>query len=88
MIFEQVSGSFSRDVALALANQLGLDQDVFNNCIETEKYGSTVLSDTESAQLLGVRSTPTFLINGQFLVGAQPFEAFDQIIKAQLAGQN
>jgi protein-disulfide isomerase len=88
MIFDQVSGSFNQDTALALANQLGLDLDVFETCMETEKYGSLVLADTESAQLLGVKSTPSFLINGQFLVGAQPYEAFDQIIRAELEGQN
>ena len=88
MIFDQVSGSFNQETALGLASQLGLDLNVFETCMETEKYGSLVLSDTESAQNLGVKSTPTFLIDGQALIGAQPFEAFDQIIRAGLEEQN
>jgi protein-disulfide isomerase len=32
-----------------------------------------------------VQGTPTFLINGKLLVGAQPYEAFKQAIDAALA---
>jgi len=35
-------------------------------------------------QSLGVRGTPAFLLNGQPLVGAQPFEVFQQIIEAEV----
>jgi len=31
-------------------------------------------------------STPSFLINGKSFLGAQPFEAFQQAIEAELAG--
>jgi protein-disulfide isomerase len=34
-----------------------------------------------------VRSTPTFFINGIALVGAQPFEVFQQVIDKELAGE-
>ena len=33
----------------------------------------------------GVSGTPTFYINGQQLVGAQPIEAFVAVIDAELA---
>jgi protein-disulfide isomerase len=36
---------------------------------------------------LGVRSTPTFFINGIAVVGAQPFEIFQQLIEKELAGE-
>jgi len=36
------------------------------------------------AQQLGVQSTPTFIINGRPVVGAQPFENFQQVIESIL----
>jgi protein-disulfide isomerase len=34
------------------------------------------------AQQIGVQSTPSFLVNGTPLVGAQPIERFEEIIKS------
>jgi protein-disulfide isomerase len=42
-----------------------------------------VENETASAQAFGITSTPAFLINGQPLVGAQPFEKFQQMIEAE-----
>jgi protein-disulfide isomerase len=33
---------------------------------------------------MGVQSTPSFIINGKAIVGAQPFEAFQQAIESLL----
>ncbi len=41
-------------------------------------------AETKAAQQIGVQSTPSFLINGQPVIGAQPFEAFQQVIDALL----
>ena len=40
-----------------------------------------------AAEELGVRSTPTFFINGEKLEGNQPFESFEKIIKPLLPAQ-
>jgi len=40
-----------------------------------------VQTDTQLAQQLGVQSTPSFLVNGTPLVGAQPIERFEEIMK-------
>jgi protein-disulfide isomerase len=32
----------------------------------------------------GVSGTPAFFVNGRALVGAQPFQAFQQIIEVEL----
>ena len=34
---------------------------------------------------VGAQGTPTFFINGKKLVGAQPVDAFKQVIDAELA---
>ena len=67
------------------ASQIGLDTTEFNNCLDSGKMTSAVQQDFAEGQLKGVTGTPAFFINGQSLVGAQPFEAFQQIIEAELS---
>lgn len=70
------------------AAELGLDTGLFNTCLDSGRYASLVRSETTAAQSLGVTGTPAFLINGRPLVGAQPFQAFQQVIDAGLAASN
>lgn len=65
------------------AQQLGLDMDQFNTCVDTRKYQASVEADVQAGLRQNVTGTPTFFINGQALVGAQPLEAFQAVI-AQL----
>lgn len=69
------------------ADQLGLDTQSFQECIESDRYQEEVQADFDFAANLGVRSTPTFFINGIALVGAQPFEVFQEVIEKELAGE-
>lgn len=62
------------------AADLGLDTNSFNSCLDSGKYTDQVQSDTKLAQQIGVQSTPSFLVNGVPLVGAQPYEQFQQLI--------
>ncbi|MFT4312483.1 MAG: DsbA family protein [Candidatus Woesearchaeota archaeon] len=64
------------------AAQLGLDTAQFNECLDSGQYEERVLSEAIVARDLGVQGTPTFIINGEILVGAQPFAAFEQAIAA------
>jgi protein-disulfide isomerase len=47
-----------------------------------------VQAETSAGQQIGVQSTPTFIVNGQPVVGSQPFEVFQQVIEDQLATDN
>jgi protein-disulfide isomerase len=69
------------------ASELGLDADAFDQCVEERRYQDEVASDLDFAFNLGVRSTPTFFINGIALVGAQPFEVFKDVIDKELSGE-
>ncbi len=62
------------------AQQLGLDTRRFNDCVDSHKYQASVEADVQEGNRLHVSGTPTFFINGQALVGAQPFEAFRSAI--------
>lgn len=62
------------------AKDLGLDTDRFNTCLDDGEKISLVQNDFREGQSLGVRGTPTFFINDQMVVGAQPYEVFEEII--------
>lgn len=66
------------------ASSLGLDVDAFILCLDDGRYFEEVEADLEIGIETGVSSTPTFFINGIGLVGAQPFEVFQQIINYEL----
>ncbi len=67
---------------------LQLDREKFDACVRDDKITARVNADRQEGNRLGVRGTPTFFINGQQLVGAQPYEAFKAVIDAALAGRN
>ena len=69
------------------AEELGLDMAAFNQCLDDGTYVDEVMADYQFAADLGVRSTPTFFINGIPVVGAQPFEVFKNVIDGELAGE-
>ncbi len=73
-------GAFNKDSLKKFAESLGLDTSAFNECLDSGKYTQLIQEESSTASSIGVRSTPTFLINGQPLVGAQPFEVFQQTI--------
>lgn len=76
-----------QEAYLEYASQLDLDEVEFQDCLESKRYQEEVQSDFEFAANLGVRSTPTFFINGIAVVGAQPFDIFQQVIERELAGE-
>ena len=75
---------FSRDDLIRYAGRLNLDRDAFATCIDTRRLRKDVHADVVEGRAIGVRGTPTFLVNGALLVGAQPIEAFRQAIREAL----
>lgn len=67
------------------ALELGLDTAPFDECVDARKHREAVERDYMQGGQLGVNATPTFLINGRLLSGAQPFDAFRTIIEDEIA---
>jgi protein-disulfide isomerase len=85
-LFEVVGErEFTRANLTAFAGELDLDIEAFDACMESGEYAELVLGETARAQTIGVRGTPSFLINGEPLVGAQPYTNFELVIEAELA---
>jgi protein-disulfide isomerase len=78
-------GAFTKDKLKNFAQSLGLNADAFNGCLDSGRYAGLVAGETQAAQQLGVRSTPTFLVNGRPVLGAQPFDVFAEHIDSALA---
>jgi protein-disulfide isomerase len=67
------------------ADQLGLDTGQFDSCLSSGSYEDEVNSEIQEGLSVGVSGTPAFFVNGQFISGAQPYQAFQQAIEAALS---
>jgi protein-disulfide isomerase len=66
------------------AKALGMNTAQFNQCLDSGKYKQEVLDETAAGKSYGVSGTPSTFVNGQIVVGAQPFSVFQQAIDAAL----
>jgi Na+/H+ antiporter NhaA len=70
---------------LGYAEQLGLDQDRFQNDLMDHVHASRVAEDIESADESGVSGTPTFFINGLRHYGAYDITTLKNAIRTARA---
>ena len=68
----------------AKAEQLELDTEQFNECLDSGTRSDAVRADFEAGQAAGVSGTPAMFINGRFLNGAVPFETLADLIDEEL----
>lgn len=73
----------------AFAFSLGLDHDMFNNCLDSGKFEKRVQYNLNEAKKQGANATPTFVIvgsdgNQQKIVGAQPYDVFKNVIESMI----
>jgi protein-disulfide isomerase len=66
------------------AADMGLDVEQFKRDVAAADVKRKVDADAKEAAALGVTGTPGFFINGKFLKGARPFDAFKQVIDEEL----
>lgn len=79
LLFERQKPGQGWDFAV-LARELGLQQRAFEDCLHSGRFGDEITKDLQEGLRLGITSTPTFLVNGRPLVGAQPLAAFQALI--------
>jgi len=70
------------------ASEIGINQEQFNNCLDSEKYLDEVSDDFNTARSF-VSGTPAFFIGNEEtgfvkLTGAQPFSVFQSVIESLL----
>ena len=79
-IFKHVQELESADDLIVMAQAVDLNQENFNQCFNNRKYEDRVEEWFDQATQSGVEGTPTFFINGQKIVGNQPYLIFEEAI--------
>jgi protein-disulfide isomerase len=74
--FPPNSGQLTDDVLVGLAGDLGLDVERFTATMQSQETLDAVTADFQEGQQLGIAGTPSFLLNGRPIVGAQPTDTF------------
>ncbi len=67
------------------AKEIGLDMAKFKAAMDSHKFAAQIDADMKQGTSVGVQGTPASFVNGHFINGAQPFEAFKKIADAELA---
>ncbi|MEK6872164.1 MAG: DsbA family protein [Nanoarchaeota archaeon] len=67
------------------AQSIGVPAAKFAACLDSSEMSAEVMADLQDGLKYNIDGTPAFFINGNRLIGAQPFSAFKQIIDAELA---
>jgi protein-disulfide isomerase len=63
----------------------GLGDDAFQSCLQSEALANGILAKRQEASAAGVRSTPTFEIEGRIYPGSRSLEEFSEILDPLLA---
>ncbi|MBO6782137.1 MAG: DsbA family protein [Alphaproteobacteria bacterium] len=63
----------------------GLGAEAFESCVQSDALANGILAQRQEASAAGVRSTPTFEINGRMYPGSRSIEEFDEILEPLLA---
>ncbi len=77
--------ALSRQDLERYAGQLNLDMTRFRAALDGNTHAAGITADQQAAAALGARGTPAFFINGVQLMGAQPYERFNEVIRAEIA---
>lgn len=83
-VYENFQGLDDGDLQF-YAVQIGLDLDTFQTCLDLSSHTATVRADWQEAEQFGLPGTPSFLINGEPLIGVPYYESFVTLIDQALA---
>ncbi len=70
---------------IATAKKAGAKEAEFKACLESGKYKAKIDADVAEGTNIGIKSTPTFFVNGKLINGAQPIEVFSEVIDEELS---
>ena len=68
-------------VLLGVATDLGLHESQAREVLEKRTYKDAVDADWEKSRRYGVTGVPTFVVGNRGVVGAQPYEALEELVK-------
>jgi len=77
-------GAYSIDNLKRFAEELGLDTQSFNLCLDSREHEDLVKAETQDAVKKGILSTPTFVIGEQTIEGSQSYDNVKKAIESEL----
>jgi len=80
-------GAFLPDRLKQFASDLGLDREEFDACLDSHKHIDLIVEERNQAADAGANGTPSFLIDGELVVGFMSFDEFRTHIEKALAEQ-
>jgi len=83
--FAETRNIFDMDTLVNIAMSVGLDAAAARKVLESGAFKEAIDCDWARAYKLGITAVPTFLIGGQSLVGAQPYNILKNFIRQQHA---
>ncbi|MFC0582899.1 DsbA family protein [Micrococcoides hystricis] len=82
------ANELTAEALVEVAGDLGMDAEQFEKDMASEKVAKAVAEQQEEATMLGITSTPAFVVNKRPILGAQPTEVFTKTIEAELESLN
>ncbi len=67
------------------ADQIGVDMDSYDQCMEEGRYASRILATREEIAALGIHSTPIFDVGGQRANGAISYDQLRALVDQAMA---
>jgi protein-disulfide isomerase len=82
---ESDTSMYNTDTLTQAAASLGMNDATFRSCLDNKTDDALATKDMTDGQAAGVSGTPTFVINGTLVVGAQPYATIKAAIDQELS---
>jgi protein-disulfide isomerase len=85
---DQWNGEATRNpnaVFKQLAGRIGLNQQQFDQCVDTKKTQAKVQAHEQLAIDQHIQATPSFIIGSRIVAGPQPYDVFKSLVDSALA---
>ncbi len=87
LLYAKQGIGFTKENLTNLASSMKLDTPKFESCLDNFPNRASLEDDIRLAQVMGVRGTPAFLVNGVPLAGAYPYDDFAKVIEGVMTGK-
>lgn len=81
-------GAYADKNLIRFADQVGLDQPGFVECLESRRHLERIGAHRNLARSIDVSSTPTIIIDNQVLPGLRDFEEYQEQLELAIARRN
>ncbi len=77
-------GMLDESSLYAYANASSMDITAFDTCVKGNTFDNAINQDLTDGITLGVRGTPTYIVNGKFIEGVLTFDEWKNVILSEL----